>query len=301
MLLTHACITNELQNGFHLPLSFCGPDSFVPSLANLTDLIGSILFYAMSEAAQRINYVQVKVRSRIQDSASYNECTVHISNLQLRLTKRSGGPSEIIVLGSDRVVSMLNKGSRFYVMIECGPKVVKLKLPTAEAQRYWFDTFNVSLVATPRTPHYPKPDSAAACGPLSTQALNIERKTFDFSDDALEKLTLDFQYSFASNSPLSSIPSTPALTPSLPAPMLSPPPVPPRSDFSLKMPPRSKTEKKKKPGPISLSPLAPTRTAQPSFMSLPVSPASSLLGSTFDFTSSETAITMNEGSITSSL
>ena len=228
-----------------------------------------------------------------------------ISNLQLRLVKRSGGPSEIIALGSDRVVSMLNKGSKFYVVIECGPKVVKLKLATAEAQRHWFDTFNISLVATPRTPYYPKPGTAAPQGYSETPILDTERKTFDFSDDALEKLTLDFQYSFASNSPCSSIPSTPSMTPSSQAPMLSPPPVPPRPEFTLKLPPKSKSEKKK-PGPISLpSPqqqqALPSRPSRLAATSLPASPISSMFGSAIDCISTETTAVNEEGCITSSL
>ena len=137
--------------------------------------------------------VLVKVRSHIHEKASYVPCFIHIEGHQLRLVKRGGGSADIVVLSSHRVFSTAYKHGKFYVIIESGSKVVKLKLETAAAQRHWLDVLEGAF-STEKTSSssFPTPWLLAKDRPSAATQIEDQHITFDFSNEAIDKLTSSF-------------------------------------------------------------------------------------------------------------
>ena len=88
--------------------------------------------------------VKVKVLSSARKRSSYVDATISLGGEnQLKIANKRGGPADLIVLAPDRVVSTKRKGCTYYVIITSGSKVVKIKVPTAEAQQHWFQIIDV--------------------------------------------------------------------------------------------------------------------------------------------------------------
>ena len=139
--------------------------------------------------------VLVKVRSHLHEKASYTSCSLHIDGNQLRLVRRGGGSAEIIVLSSHRVFSMIQGHGRFYVVIESGDKVVKLKVETAEAQRRWMKVLESAFSFTLPSSAFPTPWPIKALEPDQPAAslVGLHQQAFDFTNGAIGRLTSAFQ------------------------------------------------------------------------------------------------------------
>ena len=68
--------------------------------------------------------VMVKLRSHPHERATYIECVVHVDGNQLCLVKH-GGPTEIIALARDRVISTPFKHNHYYVIVHSGSSIIK--------------------------------------------------------------------------------------------------------------------------------------------------------------------------------
>ena len=84
--------------------------------------------------------VMVRARSHPHERATYIECVVHVDGNQLCLVKH-GGPTEIIALARDRVISTPFKHNHYYVIVHSCSSIIKFKLHSTEMQSRLVEAF----------------------------------------------------------------------------------------------------------------------------------------------------------------
>ena len=88
--------------------------------------------------------VMVKIRTHPHEKAVYVEALMHVDGNQLLLVKH-GGPTEIIALAHDRVISTAFKHSHFYVVVHSGSIAIKMKLSSPQMQSRWLEALQVKI------------------------------------------------------------------------------------------------------------------------------------------------------------
>ena len=188
--------------------------------------------------------VLVKVRSRQLEKAAYIECAAHIDGNQLRLAKR-GGPADVIVLSSLELsaINRTYKRNRFYIAVETGSKLVKLKLSSAEAQERWFEAFRKAVAANDELRQKSLSSSPSAPGPaLALVQPDIHQSEAipapsPASPDFVERMAASFHNSSMASDSSATHSSFSSFYPS------TPPLVPPRPDYTYAKTRQSKVQR----------------------------------------------------------